>query len=115
LLAVDVQTGAAVNASTGAPPAGQMWYITQIVIKMDQSAAQAGAPFDMTITGLEPLTPGTPLTHTIPMANPGAINDVAPTVIPFTHPVRAAGAVAVAGTPTANTRVSAAIYGFAAP
>jgi hypothetical protein len=76
---------------------------------MAQVAAQAAAAFDLVLTGLE----GGDIT--IPMANPGAVNDVLPTAIDFPSPMRAAGAVAVTGTPTANTRLSASIHGFQAP
>jgi len=109
VLAQDVQTGVAVNANSVAPAAGLLQYITAIVIKVTQIAAQAAAAFDVTITGLEGGT------ITLPFVNPGAVGDAQTVQLNFTHPVRAAGAVAVAGTPTANTRMSASIYGFQAP
>ena len=109
MLAQDIQTGAAVNASAAAPATGLLQYITAIIIKVTQIAAQAAAAFDVTITGLEGGT------VTFPFVNPGAVGDAQTVQLNFTHPVRASGAVAVAGTPTANTRMSASIYGFQAP
>ena len=109
VLAQDVQTGVALNCNAAAPAAGLLQYITKILLKMTQLAAQAAAGFDVTITGIEGGT------VTIPLINPGVVGDGGTVSIDFVSPMRAAGAVAVVGTPTANTRLSASIYGFQAP
>lgn len=113
MLGTDIQTGALVTATAPAPTAvsGFIQYITAIIIKVTQIAAQAAAPFDVSITGLEGGT------IVVPFVNPGAVGDAQTVQLNFTHPVRSNGAVAVVvtGTPTANTRMHASVYGFQAP
>jgi hypothetical protein len=93
------------------PPAGQLNYVTAIVIAITQIAAQAAAAFDLTIAGLEGGS------VVIPCINPGAVGNTNPIIVSLPNPVRSNGAVAVTitGTPTANTRVSASIYGWVSP